>query len=367
MTGNVGRPGTGLHPLRGQNNVQGASDAGLVPMFFPGYRPVDEPEARAEFESAWGAELDPNPGLTVTEIMAAAVRGSIKGMYMLGENPFISDPNSNKVREGLSKLDFLVVQDIFLTETAEFADVVLPASSALEKLGSFTNTDRRVQVGRPSLESPGEAWLDWKIICEISTRMGSPMQYASAAEIFDEFVSLTPSYRGLTYEKLGATGKLYPCPEPDLSDGTVVMFAERFPTSTGRARFVAAEHTGGDELPDEQYPFVLVTGRVLEHWHTGVMTRRSKALSAIEPEAFVEIHPDDCKALGVQDRQFVTVASRRGAVTLRVREGSASQRGSVFIPFHFREASANVLTTDKLDPDGKIPELKFCAVRVDAA
>ena len=229
MTGNIGRPGTGLHPLRGQNNVQGASDAGLIPMFYPGYRSVGDPEARAEFETAWGAELDSEPGLTVTEIIAGALQGSIKAMYMLGENPFLSDPNSNKVRQGLCNLDFLVVQEIFLTETAEFADVVLPASSALEKQGTFTNTDRRVQVGRASLESPGEARLDWKIISEISTRMGSPMNYESASEIFDEFVSLMPSYRGLSYEKLGATGKLYPCPDPDRSDGTVVMFGDGVP------------------------------------------------------------------------------------------------------------------------------------------
>jgi formate dehydrogenase major subunit len=365
MTGNVGRPGTGLHPLRGQNNVQGASDAGLIPMFYPGYQSVTSPEARASFQEAWGAELAAEEGLTVTEILDAAVAGRIKGMYMLGENPFLSDPNANKVRKGLSNLDFLVVQDIFLTETAEFADVVLPATSALEKLGTFTNTDRRVQIGRPALEAPGDSRLDWEIICEISTRMGKPMHYDSASQVFDEFASLCKAYRGLSYRALGAEGKLYPCPDPEHSDGTVVMFGDAFPTATGKAKFAAAEHTGADELPDEEYPFILVTGRLLEHWHTGVMTRRSRALSSIEPEAFVEIHREDCKQLGVEDGQLVDLSSRRGAITLKVREGRIVQKGSVFVPFHFREAGANFLTNDALDPDGKIPELKFCAVRVE--
>ncbi|MEE8104154.1 MAG: formate dehydrogenase subunit alpha [Planctomycetota bacterium] len=367
MTGNIGHHGAGLHPLRGQNNVQGASDAGLIPMVFPDYQRVDNDEVRAKFESAWGRTLDPNPGLTVVEIMMGALEGSIKGMYMLGENPFLSDPNINKIRKALSNLDFLVVQDIFLTETAEFADVVLPATSALEKNGTFTNTDRRVQVGRKALESPGEARTDWKIICDIAQRLGMPMEYGSSAEIFDEMVSLMPAYHGLSHEKLGSTGKLYPCPNPDESDGTIVMFGDGFPTANGRARFVAADHAGADELPDQEYPFVLVTGRVLEHWHTGVMTRRSRALSAIEPEAFVEIHPGDGAKLGVSDGDFVSVSSRRGTIRLKVRLGRACQLGSVFIPFHFREAAANVLTTDKLDPDGKIPEFKFCAVKVEPA
>jgi formate dehydrogenase major subunit len=367
MTGNVGRPGTGLHPLRGQNNVQGASDAGLIPMSYPGYQPVTSAAARARFEAAWGRELDDRSGRTSGESIEGARDGVIRGMYMLGENPFLSEPNVNEVRKGLTNLEFLVVQDIFLTETAEFADVVLPATSALEKTGTFTNTDRRVQIGRPALEPPGEARLDWEIICEISSRMGYPMQYASSSEIFDEMVALNEPYHGLSYEKLGPTGKLYPCPNPDESDGTVVMFGDGFPTKDGRALFVPAEHTGADELPDATYPFILVTGRVLEHWHTGVMTRRSRALSAIEPESFVEVHPDDCARLGVVDGRFVRVQSRRGEVTLRVRRSRSTQPGSVFIPFHYREAAANVLTTDKLDPDGKIPEFKFCAVRVGRA
>ena len=365
MTGNVGKQGAGLHPLRGQNNVQGASDAGLIPMVYPDYQSVAAPESKEKFEKAWGVELDPEPGLTVVEIIAAALDGEIKGMYMLGENPFLSDPNTNKVRKALSSLDFLVVQDIFLTETAEFADVVLPASSALEKDGSVTNTDRRVQVMRPALEMPGEARLDWRIICDIATRMGYEMQYESASMVFDEMTGLMNAYRGLSHEKLGETGKLYPCPNPEESDGTVVMFGDGFPTANGRAKFVAAKHTGADELPDEEYPFILVTGRILEHWHTGVMTRRSKTLHEREPEAFVEVHPDDCAKHGLSDGEMVAVSSRRGSITLKVRISTRTQPGSVFVPFHFREAGANVLTTDALDPHGKIPEFKFCAVKLN--
>jgi formate dehydrogenase major subunit len=364
ITGNVGRPGTGLHPLRGQNNVQGASDAGLIPMSYPGYQPVTSDAARERFEAAWKTPLDRETGLTSVEIIDAARDGRVKGMYMMGENPFLSEPNVNEVRKGLTNLDFLVVQDIFLTDTAEFADVVLPATSALEKTGTFTNTDRRVQVGRPALRAPGEARLDWEVICEIGSRMGYPMAYASSAEVFDEMVSLTDAYRGLSHAALGTTGKLYPCPDPENSDGTVVMFGETFPTQDGRARLVPAEHTGADELPDAEYPFILVTGRILEHWHTGVMTRRSRALSAIEPDAFVEVHLDDCKKLGLAEGDLARVGSRRGEVRLPVRISKKTQPGSVFIPFHFREAAANLLTTDKLDPDGKIPEFKFCAVRV---
>ena len=367
MTGNIGRPGTGLHPLRGQNNVQGASDAGLIPMSYPDYRPVASEAARLHYEAAWGRLLDPDPGLTTVEITEAAREGRVRGMYILGENPFLSDPNTNLVREALERLDFLVVQDIFLTETAEFADVILPATSALEKSGTFTNTDRRVQLGRPVLAPPGDARLDWEIVCEIGTRMGYPMQYDDVSQVFDEMVSHSKSYAGLRHDNLGAGGKLYPCPDPEHSEGTVVMFGDGFPTDDGRARFVAAEHQGADELPDDAYPLILITGRVLEHWHTGQMTRRASALDAIEPDAFASLHPDDAKALGVEDGDWVQVRSRRGEITLAARVQRATQPGSVFIPFHFREAGANALTTDHLDPDGKIPEFKFCAVQVEPA
>ncbi|QDU37951.1 Formate dehydrogenase H [Maioricimonas rarisocia] len=367
LTGNVGKPGTGLHPLRGQNNVQGASDAGLIPMVYPDYQPVSDPEIRAKFERAWGVELDPEPGLTVVEIVKGALGKSIRGMYILGENPFLSDPNINKVRAALSSLDFLVVQDIFLAETAEFADVILPASSYFEKDGTFTNTDRRVQVGRKVLDSPGEARQDWQVICDIARRIGLPMEYASSAEVFDEFAALTGHYRGLTHENLGSTGKLWPCPDPEHEDGVQILFGDRFPTASGRGKLVPCPYLPADELPDEEYPLILNTGRVLEHWHTGSMTRRSRALDAIQPNAFVAIHPDDLTRLGIVDGTRVQVSSRRGTIELEARADRTVEIGTVFIPFHFREAAANVLTTDALDPFGKIPEFKFCAVRVEAA
>ncbi len=365
ITGNIGKPGTGLHPLRGQNNVQGASDSGLIPMMYPDYQPVDDPAASARFEQAWGRPLSPVPGLTVTEIIGAALTGSVKGMYALGENPFLSDPNINKVRKGLANLEFLVVQDIFLTETAEFADVVLPASSYMEKLGTFTNTDRRVQLGQPVLEPPGDARLDFELIQEISNRVGLPMAYESPVEVFEELVSLGESMTGLTYDNLGGTGKLYPNPDPESSDGTVVLFDDGFPTDDGRARIVAAEWLPAKELPDDEFPFVLNTGRLLEHWHTGSMTRRSYALDAIAPEAHVFISPEDAARLGVENDDFVCLRSRRGSIEVRARLSHRETPGNVFMPFHFREAAANVLTIDEIDPHGKIPEFKFCAVSVE--
>ena len=367
MTGNVGKPGTGLHPLRGHNNVQGASDAGLIPMVYPDYQPVADAGIRQKFEAAWGRTLDDKPSLTVVEIMKAALAGSIKGMYILGENPFISDPNSNKVRKALSTLDFLVVQDIFLTETAEFADVILPASSYFEKSGTYTNTDRRVQVGRPVLESPGEAREDWRIICDIAGRLGFPMNYESSAEVFAEFTSLTSSYAGLSHENLGPTGKLWPCPDPETGDGVQILFGDGFPTKSGRGRFVPCPYLPADELPDAEYPFVLSTGRVLEHWHTGSMTRRSYALNSIEPNAFAAMHPSDVATLNLAAGDHISVSSRRGTISLAVRSDDSIEPGCVFIPFHFREAAANILTTDALDPYGKIPEFKYCAVKVEKA
>ncbi len=364
MTGNVGKPGAGLHPLRGQNNVQGASDSGLIPMVFPDYQSVQDKDIREKFEQAWGTTLSPDPGLTVVEIMHAALQGDVKGMYIMGENPFLSDPNINKVRKGLGNLDFLAVQDIFLTETAEFADVILPASSYMEKLGTYTNTDRRVQIGRPVLDLPGEARLDWQILCDLSTRMGYPMQYGSTKEVFAEFAGLTEAYSTLNYDNLGPTGKLWPNPDPEASDGPAVLFGEGFPTANGRAKFVPAAWSAARELPDDAYPFVLNTGRLLEHWHTGSMTRRSKALDQIQPEAFASLHPEDAGELGIHEGDFIEVTSRRGSIRLEARLSSRDSRGAVFIPFHFREAAANLLTLDELDPDGKIPGFKFCAVRV---
>ena len=363
LTGNIGREGTGLHPLRGQNNVQGASDAGLIPMVYPDYQSVSDPAVRAKFEQAWGVELDPEPGLTVVEIMAAALEGKIRGMYMMGENPFLSDPNVNKVRKALANLEFLVVQDIFLTETAEFADVILPATSFFEKRGTYTNTDRRVQVGREAIRPPGGAREDWQITCALAARMGYPMSYGSPEEVFAEFTALAPSYAGLTYPILGREGKLWPCPDPS-EDGIQVLFGDRFPTASGRGAFVPAEFAPARELPDEEFPLVLNTGRLLEHWHTGTMTRRTRALQAIRPHPSVDMHPEDMERLGIRSGEQVEVSSRRGSIVLMAESSGRMLPGSVFIPFHFREAAANLLTIDELDPDGKIPEFKFCAVRV---
>ncbi|MCY0992771.1 formate dehydrogenase subunit alpha [Nannocystis sp. ILAH1] len=364
LTGQVGRPGTGLHPLRGQNNVQGASDAGLIPMVFPDYQSVKDPAIRGRFEAAWGTQLDAQPGLTVVEIMHAALLKDIRGMYVQGENPFVSDPNTEKVRKALAALDFLVVQDIFMTETAEFADVVLPASSFFEKTGTYTNTDRRVQIGRPVLKLPGAARLDWDIMCEIGRRMGAPgFEFTRIEDVFAEFAALTESYRGLSYESLGLEGKLWPCKDPVHEDGQVVLFERDFPS--GRGKFVPAEFAPPNELPSPEFPFVLTTGRLLEHWHTGTMTRRASALETIESEPYADMRPADMAALGLLEGDEIAVTSRRGSITLKVRASEAPGAGSIFIPFCWREAAANVLTSDALDPFGKIPEFKFSAVRVE--
>ena len=367
ITGNVGKPGAGLHPLRGQNNVQGASDVGLIPMYYPDYQKADAAAVRERFEQAWGVtELDPNKGLTVTEIIGSVLQPEgVRGMWMLGENPFLSDPNINKVRKALSALDFLVVQDIFLTETAEFADVILPASSYLEKDGTYTNTDRRVQLGRKVLDPPGQARVDWEIEVDLARRLGLDWDYASPREIFDEMVAMMPSYANLSYDNLGLSGKLYPNPDPEHSDGTGVMFDERFNTDDGLAHLVPAQWLPAKELPDAEYPLVLNTGRLLEHWHTGSMTRRSFALDAISPHAEVYLHPKDAADRGLAHGEMVRARSRRGVIELRLRVSHREAPGNAFIPFHFREAAANLLTIDEIDPHGKIPEFKFCAVQIE--
>ncbi len=366
MTGNIGRPGTGLHPLRGQNNVQGASDVGLIPRFYPGYQPADDPDVRKHFEKAWGAPLDPQSGLTVVEIMHGALDGGIEGMFMMGENPFLSDPNMNKVRKALQKLSFLVVQDIFLTETAEFADVILPASTAAEKRGTYVNTNRMVQIGRKALDPPGEARLDGDILVDLANRMirmeqgghGTCWDYDGPEAVWEEIISLTPIFKGITYEAMERETVVWPLGEP-------VLFTDSFPL--GRGGFTPVSFAPPDELPDEAYPFVLNTGRVLQHWHTGTMTRRARALDTISPEPFAELTPRDLARLGVEDGDLVVVTSRRGAITLKSKSSTRVSDGNVFIPFHFKEAAANVLTNDALDPDGKIPEFKYCAVAVESA
>jgi formate dehydrogenase major subunit len=365
LAGHIGRPGTGLHPLRGQNNVQGASDVGLIPMVYTDYQPVGDPDVRAKFEAAWGVPLDPSPGLTVVEIMGSALAGEIRGMFMMGENPFLSDPNINKVKKALASLEFLAVQDIFLTETAEFADVVLPATAFPEKEGTYTNTDRKVELARKAVPPPGQARTDWEVVADLSCRMGYPMDYRSAEEIFAEIAALSPSMGGISYERLRREASVYwPCPEPG-HPGTTVLFTETFPR--GRGKFTPAEWAPARELPDEDYPFILNTGRVLEHWHTGTMTRRAKALDEISPTPFVDLHPDDAVRLQIADGDPVRVESRRGAVVVPARVTRRVDLGNVFIPFHFREAAANLLTIDALDPTAKIPEFKYCAVRLRRA
>jgi formate dehydrogenase major subunit len=366
ITGQIGRPGTGLHPLRGQNNVQGASDAGLIPMMFPDYRRVDDPGAIERFETLWNVPLDHEPGLTVVEIMHAASRGEIRGMYVMGENPAMSDPDLQHARQALASLDLLVVQDIFPTETAWLADVILPASAFPEKTGTFTNTDRMVQLARQALEPPGQARQDLWIINQLARRLGLDWNYDHPQAVFEEMRSSMDSIAGISWERLVEQGSVtYPC--ADESDpGQPVVFMDRFPTISGKASLVPAGLIPADERPDAEYPYVLITGRQLEHWHTGAMTRRSYVLDAIEPEATAAMHRDELARLGLQPGDWVSVASRRGAIRLRARADDGIARGTVFIPFAYAEAAANQLTNPVLDPFGKIPEFKYCAVRVAA-
>ena len=369
MTGQIGRPGTGLHPLRGQNNVQGASDAGLIPMMLPDYQPVASRDVRERFEQAWGmapGAMDSSAGLTVVETLHAARRGEIKGMYILGENPAMSDPDVDHARQALTSLEHLVVQDIFLTETAALADVVLPAGAFAEKTGSFTNTDRCVQLGRPALGLPGDARQDLWIIQQMAHGLGLAWSTQSTGEVFDEMRALMPSIAGISWERLQREGAVtYPCLNTD-DPGQSVVFQQSFPRPDGRARFVPAVIVDPDERPDAEYPLVLITGRHLEHWHTGSMTRRSAVLDALEPDAVASLHPDELARLGVAPGAVITVSSRRGSVSLYARADDATPPGAVFVAFCYAEAAINKLTNDALDPTAKIPEFKYCAVRVVA-
>ncbi len=365
LCGNVGIEGGGVNPLRGQNNVQGACDMGALPNVFPAYQQVAAPEVRAFFEKAWGVQTLPGkPGLTIMEIMNAAHHGDIKGLYIMGENPMISDPDLSHAEESLKKLDFLVVQDIFLTETARLADVVLPSASFAEKEGTFTNTERRVQRVRKAVGSPGEALPDWEIIARIATRMGYPMAYGNAREIWEEIRKVTPSYAGISYKRIEREGLQWPCPNTE-HPGTRFLHKERF--TRGRGLFSAIEYLPPAELPDEAYPMILSTGRVLYHYHTGTMTRVSKGLSERYSESLVEINPEDASRLGIDDGRTVRLTSRRGSVRAKAKVTGRSPVGTVFMNFHFREAAVNLLTNPALDPIGKIPEYKVCAVRVEAA
>jgi formate dehydrogenase major subunit len=367
LTGNVGRPGTGLHPLRGQNNVQGASDAGLIPMVFPDYARVGVEENRKRFEALWNTSLDPEPGLTVVEIIDAIGRGEIRAMYVMGENPAMSDPDVAHAREGLAGLEHLVVQDIFLTETAMLADVVLPATAWPEKTGTVTNTNRQVQMGRKAIEPPGEAREDWRITVEIANRLGLGWTYAHPREVFAEMQGAMPSLAHITWDRLEREGSVtYPTDAED-QPGHAVVFDDHFPTPTGRAKLVPATYRPSDEVADADYPFILTTGRQLEHWHTGAMTRRSAVLGALEPSPTASLHPLALRKLGVAAGEPVTVETRHGAITLAAKADEACQHDMVFIPFAYVEAAANLLTNPALDPDGKIPEFKVAAARVRRA
>ncbi len=360
LTGNVGKEGTGVNPLRGQNNVQGAGDMGALPNILPGYIKLDSGDAK-NIERIWGGEIPKNSGLTVVEIMHAAGE-KIKALYIMGENPAVSDPDQTLVLENIKKLDLLVVQDIFLSETAKMADVVLPAAASLEKEGTFTNTERRVQLLRKVVNPPGKAKPDWWIIQELAKRMGAEWNYESAENIFEELRRVVPQYRGITYGRIKKFGVQWPCPDEE-HPGTKFLHGETFPTPSGLARFSPYEYKPPAEETDEEYPFVLTTGRTYEHFHTGTLTRRVKGLNELVPEAFVEINEEDARKMGIKDGDCVIVESRRGAIRVKAKLAGI-RKGTVFIPFHFAESAANVLTIDALDPEAKIPELKVAAVRL---
>ena len=363
LTGNVGRPGTGVNPLRGQNNVQGACDVGALPDLLPGYQRASDPEARARFGSAWGVDVPSEPGLTLTEKVNGA-GDKVKVMFIMGENPLMSDPDTNHVRKQLEKLDFIVVSELFMSETAAVADVVLPAVSYAEKDGTYTATDRRIQRLHRAVEPVGDARPDWWILIQLSGRLGYPMEYTHPSEVMDEIASVTPIYRGVSYARLEGEGLRWPVPTAD-HPGTPILHVGKF--SRGLGRFHVVEHRPPAEEPDSEYPLLLTTGRVLFHWHTGTMTRRSPTLTDQINEPFIEISEADAERLGVHYNQMVRVASRRGEITLKARVTPGIMEGVVFIPFHFSEAPANVLTNNAVDAESKIPEFKACAVRVEPA
>jgi len=370
LTGNIGRPGTGLNPLRGQNNVQGCSDSGGLPNVYPGYQLVSDPELRQKFEKYWGVELNPEPGLTTMEMVDAAEKGVIKGYYVMGENPMMSEPDLLHARHVMEELDFVLYQDIFMNETGEYADVILPAVSFAEKEGTFTNSDRRVQLIRKAILPPGEARADWDIIQDLALRVEDKLgkkqsvgfKFENSAQIWDEMAELTPPIQGITHERVEREdGVHWPCPTPD-HPGTPYLFTESFPR--GKGKLTSLEYQPSAELPDKEYPYILSTGRVLYHWHGGTMTRRSK-LDDIYPEALVEIHPEDALNIKVASDDWVKLRSRRGEIEVKVLVTERSPQGLVFLPFHFAEAAANILTLDARDPQAKIPDYKVCAVAVE--
>jgi len=366
MTGQIGRSGTGLHPLRGQNNVQGASDVGLIPMVYPDYAPVEDPANQAKFEKLWNVKLDPKKGLTTVEMIHAIMHDEVYGMFVQGENPAMSDPNQTHARRAFKHLEHLVVQDIFLTETAGFADVILPASAFYEKNGTFSNTDRRVQMGRAAVTPPGDAKQDLWIIQEIANRLDCGWNYSGPEDVFNEMRQAMPSIAGMTWDRLENEDSLtYPL-EKVGDSGEPIIFTDGFPSESGRGKFVPASYVHANEMPTHDFPIIFITGRQLEHWHTGSMTRHSPTLDAIEPDPVVAIHPEDLQELGVEPGEIITIESRRGKISAYARADIGIQKGSLFMAFCYNEASANLITNDALDPSAKIPEFKFCAVKVCA-
>ncbi len=362
LCGNLGIEGGGVNPLRGQNNVQGACDMGALPDVYTGYQKVIDANARQKMAGAWGVEQLPDkPGMKVTQMIPAAHDGKLKAMYVIGENPLVSDPDLNHAEKSVDKLDFLVVQDIFLTETAELADVVLPSACFAEKEGTFSNTERRVQRVRKAVDPPGQAWDDWKITCEIATRMGYPMRYGSSREILEEICRLTPSYSGISYERIEYEGLHWPCPNPE-HPGTPILHREQF--TIGKGIFHAIDYIPPAEAADEEFPMYLTTGRLLYQYHTGTMTMKTGGLNQIAPECFVEISSQDARRYDLQDDSRVTVASRRGSIDARIKISRQAVSGTVFIPFHYARAAANRLTNAALDPISGIPEYKVCAVKL---
>ncbi len=364
LTGNVGKPSSGVNPLRGQNNVQGACDMGSLPNVYPGYQKVASPEVKAKFEAAWGCTLNDSPGLTHLEILDAIDEGTVKAVYLVGENPVLSEANANHVVESFERLDFLVVQDIFLTETAELADVVLPAATFAEKEGTFTNTERRVQRVRQAIDPVGDSKPDSWIISEIARRMGAEgFDFADAEQVMAEVAQLTPSYGGITYDRLEGDGLQWPCPSAD-HPGTQFLHGERFALPDGKARFVPLTYRPSAELPDEEYPLLLTTDRSLYHFHGSSMTGRT-ALKELDSEERLNIHPEDAASYGLADGEWIRVTSRRGEVTVRARVTSVGAPGVVSSTFHFTESRMNLLTNAARDPVAKTPETKVCAVRIE--
>ncbi|NQT73050.1 MAG: molybdopterin-dependent oxidoreductase, partial [Chloroflexi bacterium] len=364
LTGNIGKLSSGVNPLRGQNNVQGACDLGALPNVITGYQQVADEKVRQKFEKAWGVQLSAEPGIVLTEMFHAMGEGHLKAVYLMGENPVLSDPDANHIKEALGKVEFLVVQDIFLTETAQYADVVLPAASFAEKEGTFSNTERRVQRVRKVLEPVGESKADWEITCAIAKKMEAKgYDFADAQKVFEEIAKVTPSYGGLSYERLDNEGGLqWPCPDAE-HPGT--KFLHKGNIVRGKGRFAPLTYRPSDELPDAEYPLILTTGRSPYHYHTGTMTRKAEGLNILGPEERVWVNPEDAQSLGIIDGEMVTMTSRRGTVEARARVTDKSQRGVVFMTFHYAEASANVLTNPALDPVCKTPEFKVCAVKVE--